>query len=46
MLLYFVFRSILEGEAYVGFTVNHDAVNQGVPQNFIEFCNNALIILI
>ena len=44
MLLYFVFRSILEGEAYVGFTVNHDAVNQSVPQDLIELCNNAFTL--
>lgn len=36
MLLYFVFRSILEGEADVGFIVNRDAVNQSVPQGFLQ----------
>ena len=44
MLLYFVFCSILEGEADVGFVVNRDAVNQGVPQDFIELCNNAFLL--
>lgn|GEM_PF-5491468 len=44
MLLYFVFRSILESEANVGFVVNRDAVNQCVPQDLIELCNNAFLL--
>lgn len=44
MLLYFVFCSILEGETDVGFVVNRDAVNQGVPQDLIELCNNAFLL--
>ena len=41
MPLYSVFRSILKGEADFSFVVNRDAVNQGVPQDLIELCNNA-----
>ena len=44
MPLYSLFRSILKGEADVSFVVNRDAVNQGVPQDLIELCNNAFLL--
>ena len=44
MPLYSVFRTIFEDEADVGFIVNRDAVNQGVPQDFIELCDNAVLL--
>lgn len=45
MLLYFVFSSIFKGKADICIGVNRNAVNQGVPQFFIEFCNNTFLLL-
>ena len=44
MLLYSVFRAILESEADVSFIVNRNAIYQGVPQDFIELCDNAFLL--
>lgn len=45
MLLYFVFSSIFKGKADICIGVNRNAVNQGVPQFFSEFCNNTFLLL-